>query len=83
MERLAWVSARTGVESESAGRRRLGDPSDFAHSDVSVTQGCYIKTVSPESVAAMRRLAEDVASLEAAGSRVVSKNDVASMRRLQ
>ena len=45
------------------------------HSNVAVTQACYIKTARPDAVEAMRKFAENLASVESR-SLLVLKNGV-------
>lgn len=54
--RLACVSPRLGNNPPSTWRTGQNDPSNSASLNVAVTQGCYIKTVSNDVVAAMRSL---------------------------
>ena len=61
-----WLGFRRGLASNL---NRLGVDDSviqaiLRHSDVSVTQRCYIKTVPPDAVAAMRQLSARVSELK-------------------
>src|SRR5438552_2207767 len=65
VEWVGWHGFRRGLASNL---NRLGVDDSviqaiLRHSDVSVTQRCYIKTVPPDAVVAMRRLSASVAEL--------------------
>jgi integrase len=66
VEWMGWHGFRRGLASNL---NRLGVDDSVGqailrHSDVSVTQRCYIKTVPPDAVAAMRRLSATVSELK-------------------
>jgi integrase len=66
VEWVGWHGFRRGLASNL---NRLGVDDSviqaiLRHSDVSVTQRCYIKTVPPDAVAAMRRLSATVSELK-------------------
>jgi integrase len=63
---LGWHGFRRGLASNL---NRLGVDDSviqaiLRHSDVSITQRCYIKTAKPEAIAAMRQLSERVAEVQ-------------------
>jgi integrase len=63
---LGWHGFRRGLASNL---NRLGVDDSviqaiLRHSDVSITQRCYIKTAKPEAIAAMTQLSERVAEVQ-------------------
>ncbi len=66
VEWVGWHGFRRGLASNL---NRLGVDDSviqaiLRHSDVSVTQRCYIKTVPPDAVAAMRQLSAKVLEIQ-------------------
>jgi integrase len=66
VEWVGWHGFRRGLASNL---NRLGVDDSviqaiLRHSDVSVTQRCYIKTVPPDAVAAMRRLSATISEIK-------------------
>ena len=72
-----WHGFRRGLASNL---NRLGIDDSviqaiLRHSNVEVTQACYIKTARPDAVEAMRKFAENLTSVESR-SRLVLENGV-------
>ncbi len=66
VEWLGWHGFRRGLAS-NLNRLRVDDSviqSILRHSDVSLTQSCYIKTTRPDAVAAMRQLSARLSEME-------------------
>jgi integrase len=76
---LAWVGWHGFRRGLASNLNRLGVDDSviqaiLRHSDVSVTQRCYIKTTRPDAIAAMRRLSEVLKVTDCSGFQ--SKNKI-------
>jgi integrase len=76
VEWLGWHGFRRGLASNL---NRLGVDDSviqaiLRHSDVAVTQRCYIKTARPDTVSAMRQLSERLSDMERNSQRLFASS---------